>query len=129
MLFNYLGNKPLNLTLDSGLSFYVYPKQKGVTMSSQDWHFSKHLKPHKRLFVVVDDEDRDEHQPKKKAIKRKDLVLEPAQPEFEKQPAWTIDDRTKEVTAAGEMTKEEKRNKIFKKHTKIKRTKRKKKTL
>lgn len=121
MKVDFTGNAPINLTLNSGTSFYAYPKQKDLYISEQDWMLTKKLKllKQKNLFRVVD-ESEDEPKTEKKAVKAADMIFEESVPRFEQQPETFDFNSHGQLIGTRPLTKEDKKNKIYKKKVKIK---------
>lgn len=127
MRINYNGNVPKTIQLKSGFSLYLYPKQKNVEVSEQDWFFTQKLvllrDAHPNLFTVVSADDAETNKPSNsKQSKANDFDLE--DPKFQPK-----NDPTRQTTsvmgtlASGENTTlipGEKARKIRKKHTKVK---------
>ena len=123
MLVDYLGLRPLNLTLNSGKSFYAYPKQRGIQISEQDWHLSKRLKPFKskQLFRVTDEGD-NQPEPKKKSVRVQDLQLEAPQLDTAQQPETLVYSvKTNAPVESRPVTAEDKKRLIVRKNIKFSR--------
>lgn len=125
MLITYVGNTPINLTLDSGKSFYAYPKQQNIFISEQDWMLTKRLKmfKDKNLFRVVDsgDDQKPEINPKKN-VSVEDIIFDAPQPRFEDQPETLVFDQNNRPIGTRAVTSEERASKIAKKHMKLKKS-------
>ena len=124
MIVNYIGNRPINLTLESGFSLHLYPKQKGIEISEQDWHMSSQLKTYKdrKLFKVIQDFDAEEVDKKPtKSKKKTELVFEEPKVDFEKQPETVeVNTRGRKAVASGKKTDElHKLKKRLKKNVKV----------
>jgi len=130
MLIDYNGNRPLNLTLQSGLSLYLKPKQKDVEISEQDYYQTgklvrlRGLNPHLFSNIRLDDEL---EQAKKKSKpsnrkKSKKQDYDFSDPKFKPKHDPTTQSKSVAATLAfGEekpMLKGEKKRKVTKKHTK-----------
>lgn len=125
MKVDYLGNKAMTMTLQSGVGLHLFPKQKGVQISEQDYFFTKKLKSMHRMFKVIqyDEEDRTDLPNK---IHKEDIQADKPVPKYEQQGMKVetddmgrpvLDKDKKAVTR--ELTAEEKKNKIGRKHTRV----------
>lgn len=124
MLVKYLGLAPLNLTLDSGKSFYAYPKQDRLYISEQDWMLTKRLKQYKdkNLFRVVEEGDETIPEKPNKDIKAEDRIFEDSQPKFHEQPETLVFNQKGVPIDTRPLTSDEKKQKVAKRHMRLKKT-------
>lgn len=127
MRINYNGNVPKTIQLKSGYSLYLYPKQKNIEISEQDWFLTTKLSllrdAHPHLFTVLSEDGEATDKPsnvKQSSAGDFDLKDEKFKPKTDptKQKSSVMG-----TLAKGEeslMLPGEKARKIRKKHTKVK---------